>query len=214
MSSHHFVTDDQEPPLLIHGATVANSKTLCSLLEWNPTIYASSNSAHHIEALGVKIDHIFCYKNDVEELAGLRDSQAPISLVSLEEGADFWIAVGKYFKVIGKKSLNVYTSLKKIEREDFLNDLWPITLHLNLTVFTPTVKCIYVRNGEYSKWAGENDRFSIIVDPNVDVRTSPNISKTSDPENEKMFVPSVDGFVTFSSEQGNYWLIEYLQNDV
>ena len=58
MSSHHIVREKQEPALLVLGMDSFPVELLGQLLEWNPTVITTRQTAGLLNDYGIKIDWI------------------------------------------------------------------------------------------------------------------------------------------------------------
>lgn len=58
MSSHHVVTEQQEPALIIADARNASLEYIQPLLEWSPTIFVLQGSIDIVLNWGIKMDGI------------------------------------------------------------------------------------------------------------------------------------------------------------
>src|SRR6202012_448525 len=58
MSSHHIVREKQEPALLVLGLDSFPFEMLGQLLEWNPTVITTRQTAQLLIDAGIKIDWI------------------------------------------------------------------------------------------------------------------------------------------------------------
>jgi thiamine pyrophosphokinase len=58
VSSHHIVREKQEPALLILGMSTFDQELLGQLLEWSPTVIATTEIAEQLNSLGIKVDRI------------------------------------------------------------------------------------------------------------------------------------------------------------
>ena len=64
MSSHHIVREKQEPALLVLGLDNFPDELLGQLLEWSPTVIATSQTAEKLVSYGIKIDWIITDGDD------------------------------------------------------------------------------------------------------------------------------------------------------
>ena len=58
MSSHHIVREKQEPALLVLGLNNFSAELLGQLLEWNPTVITTRETAPLLHDNGIKIDWV------------------------------------------------------------------------------------------------------------------------------------------------------------
>ncbi len=102
MSSHHVVTDKQEPALIIANGEVCSTELLGQLLEWNPLVMVLDGAMDRALDLGIKIDVLlgdFDRNRNPEEIL---QYQQPIEIVKivdqnktdLEKGIEYLIEKG------------------------------------------------------------------------------------------------------------------------
>lgn len=102
MSSHHVVTDKQEPALIIANGEVCSTELLGQLLEWNPLVMVLDGAMDRALDLGIKIDVLlgdFDRNRNPEEIL---QYQQPVEIVKvpdqnktdLEKGIEYLIEKG------------------------------------------------------------------------------------------------------------------------
>lgn len=137
MSSHHVVREKQEPALLVLGLDDFSDEMLGQLLEWSPTVIATSDTAEKLDASGIKIDYIIG-----SEVAGILQSDVQ----QLRHGKGTIVqSVLKFLADNGYPSVNIITS-------DFNPDEFnPFAGLINLVVFHGRKKIYPIAPG-FGKW--------------------------------------------------------------
>ena len=80
MSSHHIVTEKQEPALVIANGEACSSELLGQLLEWSPTVIVLDGALDRVLGLGIKID-VILGDFDHKDPEAIRRSQYPVKVV-------------------------------------------------------------------------------------------------------------------------------------
>ncbi len=151
MSSHHIVREKQEPALLILGMETFPTELLGQLLEWNPTVITTEQTAEALVENGIKIDWVIT--DDVREL--LQSDTKTIA-----RGSDNYTEAGlKYLITHGYPAVNIITD--DLELKDFLFFVDKI----NLVIFQGNQK-IYAVSSGFSKWKPKGEAIEILTQPN------------------------------------------------
>ena len=137
MSSHHIVREKQEPALLVLGLDNFPDELLGQLLEWNPTVITSAQTAEKLVSRGIKIDWIIT--NEINEVF-----QSDVKLMSAGDG-NLTDAALKYL------STNEYPAVNIITDELRLQDYEPFADKIGLVIFHAHKK-IYTINPGFRKW--------------------------------------------------------------
>jgi thiamine pyrophosphokinase len=142
MSSHHIVREKQEPALLVLGLDNFDEELLGQLLEWSPTLIATSQTAEKLNSLGIKIDWIITDSSNVVE-------QSDIKVLGANGNSPADAAL-EYLTTFGYPSVNIITG------ELDLNNYLPYADKINLVIFNNGRRIFPVSPG-FSKWkpAGE-----------------------------------------------------------
>lgn len=142
MSSHHIVREKQEPALLVLGLDNFADELLGQLLEWAPTVIASSQTAEKLISFGIKIDWIITDGDG----AGLQPD------VKLMSRGDDNLTDAALKLLTGYE----YPAVNIIADELALGDYIPFADKIGLVIFHDHKKIYPVQPG-FSKWkpAGE-----------------------------------------------------------
>lgn len=150
MSSHHIVREKQEPALLVLGLDTFPEELLGQLLEWSPTVIATSQTAELLHNYGIKIDWIIA--DDMHTSLQSDIKQMPAGSDSLAEAAL------KYLVTHGYPAVNIITD--SLQLKDFLF----YTDKINLVIFHGNQK-IYAINSGFSKWKPAGEMVEVLTHP-------------------------------------------------
>ncbi|MGZ3777936.1 MAG: thiamine pyrophosphokinase [Mucilaginibacter sp.] len=151
MSSHHIVREKQEPALLVLGLNNFSTELLGQLLEWNPTVITTKDTASLLNDNGIKIDWIIAsgkYKpiqRDIKVMPAGDDTLAEAAL--------------KYLVTHNYPAVNVVTDDLQLKDYLFFTD------KINLVIFYNNQK-IYPVNSGFSKWKPAGEMIEILTHPN------------------------------------------------
>jgi thiamine pyrophosphokinase len=142
LSSHHIVREKQEPALLILGIDNFDRELLGQLLEWSPTVIATSQTAEQLNIMGIKVDRVL--GNDVGDVL-----QSNVTYISIHNSPPAAAALNV---LIDEKygAVNIVTELL------VLDDYIPFVSQINLVVLHQQQKTYPISSG-FTKWlpAGE-----------------------------------------------------------
>jgi thiamine pyrophosphokinase len=148
VSSHHIVREKQEPALLVLGMDSFPAELLGQLLEWNPTVIATRQTAEVLNDNGIKIDWIItnethgALQSDVKQMPVGNDTPAGAAL--------------KYLVTHSYPAVNIITD--GLQLKDYLI----FTDKINLVIFNNDQK-IYAVNSGFSKWKPAGDKIEILT---------------------------------------------------
>ncbi len=152
MSSHHIVREKQEPALLVLGMGDFNHEQLGQLLEWSPTVIATTQTVGLLLSLNIKIDWLIS-KSTVE------DMQADIKTFIVKEELPS-VAALNFLITGGYSSVNIIS-------EDFNPvDYSTFIAKINIVVFCRQKK-IYAIHSGYSKWKTQGEQIEIISEADI-----------------------------------------------
>lgn len=142
LSSHHIVREKQEPALLILGMDNFDRELLGQLLEWSPTVIATSQTAEQLNVMGIKVDRVL--GNDVGDVL-----QSNVTYISIHNTPPAAAALGF---LIDEKYGAVNIVTEGFIRDDYI----PFVSQINLVVLHQHKKTYPVNSG-FTKWlpAGE-----------------------------------------------------------
>ncbi len=142
MSSHHIVREKQEPALLILGMTNFDPELLGQLLEWSPTVIATSHTAEKLNVMGIKVDRVL--GNDVGDVL-----QSNVTYISIHDNPPAAAALS--FLTDEK-----YGAVNIVADDPILDDYIPFVSQINLVVLHQHQKTYPITSG-FTKWlpAGE-----------------------------------------------------------
>lgn len=147
MSSHHIVREKQEPALLVLGLDNFPDELLGQLLEWSPTIIATTDTAQSLTSRGIKIDWIIA--DDPAEV-----SQADVKLIPAGDG-NLTGAALKFLTENGYPSVNIVTDELKLRYYEPFVDL------INLVIFNDRQRIYPVSTG-FSKWKPKSEAVKLL----------------------------------------------------
>ena len=85
MSSHHVVTENQEPALLILNPDSIQFEKVQELLEWSPLVIVSDTALEGVLRRGIKID-VLLTPGTGEEYNQVKIDQSPLHILHFEKG--------------------------------------------------------------------------------------------------------------------------------
>jgi len=187
MSSHHIVREKQEPALLVLGLNNFSAELLGQLLEWNPTVITTKETASLLHENGIKIDWIIAsgkYKpmqRDIKLMPAGDDTLAEAAL--------------KYLVTHGYPAVNVVTDDLQLKDYLFFTD------KINLVIFYNNQK-IYPVNSGFSKWKPAGEMIEILTHPN-ELHCS-----GLEPIGHHRFKTTHDGFFSLQFDQPSLFVAE------
>lgn len=217
MSSHHIVSDDQEPALIIANGASCSNELLGQLLEWSPYVIVLDSAIERVLDLNIKVDVLlgdFDRNFDTEKI---KERQYPIEIVhtpnqdktDLEKAFDYLIEKGhKAVNVIwatGKRADHTITNITNIIA--YRNQLKIVLLDDHSKVFLLPKK--------FEKWYTANTIISLIPVGKVTGITTQNLFYPLN--NEELTIGyrtgssnhvSEDGIVKIEHQEGDLLLME------
>lgn len=187
MSSHHVVREKQEPALLVLSLDHFSDEMLGQLLEWSPTVIATSDTAEKLSVYGIKVDYIVG-----KEIADLSQS----SVKQLDPGNNNIIqSTLKFLADSGYPSVNIVTDeLQLHEYESFTN-------LINLVIFCDYKKIYAVPSG-FSKWQAAGANIEILSRPgNLQVSGLQRLD-------DQHYITMHDGFLSFTFDNHFIFIAE------
>jgi|SRR5665213_2716006 len=186
MSSHHVVREKQEPALLLLGLDNFPDEMLGQLLEWSPTVIATSETAEKLNMRGIKIDWVIdnadpVLQSDVRQLDPGTDTAIPAALKFLVD--------------------NGYPSVNIVTDDLNLGEFKPFAGLINLVVFHDRKK-IYPVNSGFSKWQPAGAMIEILSPP-TDLHFTGLV-----PAGYQQYTTISDGFLTLSFKDGFIFITE------
>lgn len=149
MSSHHVVREKQEPALLVLGLDNFDNELFGQLLEWSPTVIATSHTAEKLNSYGIKIDWIIS-----DSVTEVDQSDVKMMSINSDNVADSAL---KYLITYEYPSVNIVTD------ELVLPDYEPFADKINLVIFNNGKKIFPVAPG-FSKWKPAGDMVELLTD--------------------------------------------------
>jgi len=150
MSSHHIVREKQEPALLILGLNSFDLELLGQLLEWSPTVIATSHVAEQLATMGIKVDRIL--GNDIGDVL-----QSDVKYVPLH---DMPAAEAALNALIAEN----YAAVNIIADNFDVNDYTHFLPRINLVILHQHKKTYPISSG-FTKWLPAGDLITITVPP-------------------------------------------------
>jgi thiamine pyrophosphokinase len=150
VSSHHIVREKQEPALLVLGLQSFPFELLGQLLEWNPTVITTQQTADLLNDNGIKIDWIITndthqpLQSDIKQMPAGNDTPAEAAL--------------KYLVTHNYPAVNIITDDLQLKDYLFFAD------KINLVIFHADQK-IYAVNSGFSKWKPAGEKIEILTPP-------------------------------------------------
>jgi thiamine pyrophosphokinase len=214
MSSHHVVRDEQEPALIIVGLETLGEDLLGSLLEWSPTVIVIDSALSAVLQLGIKIDMVICSSSANSSLKQLLISQAPVKLLTYNEGEDPMI-VAFYFLLANKyHSVNIMYSLSEEEFLKEYKELFPFANSLDLVFFINKYKGIIPKGEVFEKWVARNQEFKIVpIEEEVQIQRLDSENKVTNDDiisSVFTFTSGNEGMLRLKKTRGQYLLLERL----
>ena len=187
MSSHHIIREKQEPALLVLGLNNFSTELLGQLLEWNPTVITTKDTASLLNDNGIKIDWIIAsgkYKpmqRDIKVMPAGDDTLAEAAL--------------KYLVTHNYPAVNVVTDDLQLKDYLFFTD------KINLVIFYNNQK-IYPVNSGFSKWKPAGEMIEILTHPS-ELHCS-----GLEPIGHHRFKTTHDGFFSLQFDQPSLFVAE------
>jgi thiamine pyrophosphokinase len=187
VSSHHIVREKQEPALLVLGLDGFPAEMLGQLLEWNPTVITTRETAQQLIDHGIKIDWIISDKmhdnlqSDVRMMPAGSDTPAEAAL--------------KYLVTHDYPAVNVITDDLQLKEYLYFAD------KISLVIFQNDQK-IYAVNSGFSKWKPAGEKIEILTHPH-EVRYS-----GLEPLGNHHFITTQDGFFSLRFDQPFLFIAE------
>jgi thiamine pyrophosphokinase len=150
LSSHHIVREKQEPALLVLGLNSFPAELLGQLLEWSPTIIATSQTAELLDENGIKIDWIIA--DDLHKNLQSNIKQMPAGSDTAVEAALKYLVTHNY------PAVNIITDDLQLKDYLFFAD------KINLVIFHGDQK-IYAVNSGFSKWKPAGEMLEVLTHP-------------------------------------------------
>jgi thiamine pyrophosphokinase len=189
MSSHHIVREKQEPALLVLGMDSFPTELLGQLLEWNPTVITTPQTAALLNDYGIKIDWIIT--DNAGELLQSDIKQMPAGSDGPTEAALKYLVTHNY------PAVNIITD--DLQLKDYL--FFPAKI--NLVIFHASQK-IYAVNSGFSKWKPAGDQVEILTQPH-DLHCS-----GLEPIGDHRYKTTHDGFFSLQFDQPFIFIAESL----
>ena len=150
MSSHHIVREKQEPALLILGLDTFDRELLGQLLEWSPTVIATSHVAEQLSSMGIKVDRVL--GNDVGEVL-----QSDVTYISVKDNPPAEAAL-RFLTNEQYGAVNIVT-------DDFNpDDYVPFVSQINLVILHQNKKAYAISSG-FTKWLPAGDVITLHTHP-------------------------------------------------
>ena len=189
MSSHHIVREKQEPALLVLGLDNFPAESLGQLLEWNPTVITTQQTAAVLHENRIKIDWIIAgpgYKpmqRDIRVMPAGNDTTAEAAL--------------KYLVTHSYPAVNIVTDDLQLKEYLFFSD------KINLVIFYNNQKIYPVTSG-FSKWKPSGEVIEILTHPH-ELHCS-----GLEPLGHHRFKTTHDGFFALQFDQPALFIAESL----
>jgi len=151
LSSHHIVREKQEPALLVLSLDNFDLELLGQLLEWSPTVIATSQVAEQLSTMGIKVDRVL--GDDVGDVL-----QSNVTYISIHNKAP--VAAALVFLIEEKYgAVNIITS--EFAPEDYSS----FVSRINLVVLHQDKKTYPISSG-YTKWLPTGEVITLHSLPN------------------------------------------------
>ncbi len=150
MSSHHIVREKQEPALLVLGLNTFPAELLGQLLEWNPTVITTQQTARLLIDSGIKIDWVITDSSEAHLQSDIR--QMPAGNDTPAEAALKYLVTNNY------PAVNIITDDLHLKDYLFFAD------KINLVIFHADQK-VYAISSGFSKWKPAGDRIEFLTHP-------------------------------------------------
>lgn len=155
MSSHHIVTEDQEPALFILSSEALSFEKIQELLEWSPTILVAEWETHKAKSWGIKLDVVLCAEANLEKLKEELADQAPIKFLTFESQKDC-LSTGMYFLLAAKyKAVNLLAASTDVL--PFLSGMRGI----EIDAFVENRKWSLIQKMKFEKWVELGTAFQV-----------------------------------------------------
>ena len=147
MSSHHIVTDNQEPAILVTDERF-NTSVLEGLLEWGSRLIVNFPALERIIHLGIKVDEVICLPEEQEQVAAMLHHQFPHFKIFIRQQEPIELSTLHYLQASGLTSFNILTTLEKV----FLHR--PLyALKGELVIYKENSRCIFIdEQASFGKW--------------------------------------------------------------
>ena len=217
MSSHHIVSDDQEPALIIANGEVCSSELLGQLLEWSPIVIVLDSAIERVLELGIKVDVLLGDFDRGFNVNYYKEKQYPLEIVyapnqdktDLEKAFDYLIEKGH-------KAVNVIWATGK-RADHTITNLTNIVAYRNLLkiVILDDHSKVYLLPETFEKWYTANTILSLIPIGKVTGITTQNLFYSL--KNEDLTIGYrtgssnhviEDGIVSISHSNGDLLLME------
>jgi thiamine pyrophosphokinase len=189
MSSHHIVREKQEPALLVLGLETFPAELFGQLLEWNPTVITTKQTAQLLNDYGIKIDWIITddvhddVQSDVKQMPTGNDTPAEAAL--------------KYLVTHNYPAVNIVTDDLQLKDYLFFTD------KINLVIFHGGQK-IYPVSAGFSKWKPAGEQIEVLSHPH-ELQYS-----GLEPLGKHRFKTTHDGFFSLRFDQPFLFIAENL----
>jgi len=150
MSSHHIIREKQEPALLALGLNDFEDDQLGQLLEWSPTVIATTDTAENLISRAIKVDWII-----TGALTG--PSQSDVKLLPADEDNLTGIAL-KFLVDNGYPSVNAVTDDLRLDEYE------PFIQKLDIVIFHHRHKIYAIASG-FSKWKAADETITLFTRP-------------------------------------------------
>ena len=107
MSSHHFVKEGQEPPLLILDPVPFD--VVSGLLEWSPTVLVTGNSLQYVHSWGIKIDVVLIHQHELNTLQPLLADLSPVDVLTFDNEVGLFQTCFDFLVRQGQSSATIIT---------------------------------------------------------------------------------------------------------
>lgn len=217
MSSHHIVTEKQEPALIIANGESCNMELLGQLLEWSPFVMVLDGAIHRVMKLGIKVDALLGDFDRGLDLEEIKSNQHPIDIIhtpdqdktDLEKAFDFLIANGHTAANVvwatGRRADHAITNVTNLVR---------YKAQLKVVMFDDYSK-IFPLNQRFEKWYAKGTSISLIPVGKVEGITTSGLKYNLDNETLTLGYRSgnsneaaTDGFVKINFQSGDMLLME------
>ena len=187
MSSHHVVREKQEPALLVLGLNNFSAELLGQLLEWNPTVITTRETAPLLHDNGIKIDWVIASGK-------YKPTQRDIKVMPLGNDTPAEAAL-KYLVTHGYPAVNIITDDLQLKDYLFFTD------KINLVIFYANRKIYPVTTG-FSKWKPAGEVIEILTHPH-ELHCS-----GLEPIGQHRFKTTHDGFFSLKFDQPALFMAE------
>ena len=187
MSSHHIVREKQEPALLVLGLDNFPAELLGQLLEWNPTVITTRETAPLLHDNGIKIDWIIASGK-------FKPMQRDIRVMPLGSDSPAEAAL-KYLVTHGYPAVNIITDDLQLKDYLFFTD------KISLVIFYDNRKIYPVTTG-FSKWKPAGEMIEILTHPH-ELQSS-----GLEPLGNHRFKTTHDGFFSLRFDQPSLFVAE------